>query len=195
MISERCFEELRMIRLGIQSDESVFSAKGIKTSLSTAQISETSHPLPNLHIFRLNKASHIQTKISPCTLPFTVNDPPKTPYTIKQPTKHPQHQNKTPLMMQLHVAFTFALATLPSLISGWTLQLGKDVWDGKGNKKCTGGFTHGKGEKMSWDRAIFSGCCIHMHADEKCGHEVGYSCKDWDKKLGQTVKSFVVTNC
>jgi hypothetical protein len=99
-------------------------------------------------------------------------------------------------LRNMHVQTTIlSMLAIPYLATAWTLQLGGDVWDGKGNQNCKGGFFHRKGEILSWDRAFISDCCVHLYQDAKCSHQVGYSCKDWDKTLGQTVGSFAVSDC
>lgn len=95
--------------------------------------------------------------------------------------------------MKLSIAL---LALTPTaLVNGWVLTLNKQVWDGSGNKGCTGNFKYGKGQLLEWDRAWYSTCCIHLYADGKCDKEVGYSCGSWKKTLSQTVESFKIDSC
>ena len=84
---------------------------------------------------------------------------------------------------------------LPALTSAWTLTLGRDVWEGKKNRGCTG-TNHAAGERLDWDRGFFESCCIRLYGNNQCKDpQAGISCPDWKKTLSQPVRSFQVTNC
>jgi hypothetical protein len=86
------------------------------------------------------------------------------------------------------------LPFLPTAINAWTLVLGGQVFDGTGNRGCSR-VTANAGSRLDWDRATFSDCCVRLYSDSGCGTQVGYSCSDWEKNLGQNVRGFKVTSC
>lgn len=90
---------------------------------------------------------------------------------------------------------TLLALTPMGLVDGWVLTLNKQVWNGEGDKGCTGGFKYGDGQLLEWDRAWYSDCCLHLYQDGKCKTQVGYSCGSWKKTLDQTVESFSVDSC
>jgi hypothetical protein len=95
----------------------------------------------------------------------------------------------------MHMKYLVAASLPLSLVSGWTIQLGQDVWTGTWNKGCTR-TSHRTGEKLSWARAFGSSCCIHLYRNTVCKDPMaGISCPNWSKNLGQDIGSFSVTNC
>lgn len=93
----------------------------------------------------------------------------------------------------------FKILFILSLISvqafAWTLTLGGKVFDGDSNKACTA-VTANSGSQLEWDRGFFEDCCVRLHSDPNCAtQQIGFSCDDWEKVLGQDVKAFQVTNC
>jgi hypothetical protein len=95
----------------------------------------------------------------------------------------------------MHVKHLAAAALPLPLISGWTLQLGQQVWQGTLNKGCTR-TSHRTGEVLSWARSFGSSCCIRLYRNTACKDPMaGISCPSWSKNLGQDIGSFSVTNC
>ncbi|EMD67881.1 hypothetical protein COCSADRAFT_294188 [Bipolaris sorokiniana ND90Pr] len=86
------------------------------------------------------------------------------------------------------------LPAFATAIHAWTLVLGGQVFDGKGNRGCSR-VTANAGSRLDWDRAILSSCCVHLYSDAGCSKQNGYSCSDWEKNLGQNVRAFKVTDC
>ncbi|KAF2013579.1 hypothetical protein BU24DRAFT_424579 [Aaosphaeria arxii CBS 175.79] len=80
------------------------------------------------------------------------------------------------------------LAVAPAAINAWTLTLGGNVWNGKGDRDCKASVT-AKGKALDWANAWYSSCCLHLYNDAGCTNQVGYSCNDWKKTLSQPVKA------
>ncbi|GBC04662.1 hypothetical protein RclHR1_00580027 [Rhizophagus clarus] len=97
------------------------------------------------------------------------------------------------------ISTIFKILFILSLISvqafAWTLTLGGKVFDGTDNLTCTA-VTAFSGSQLSWKRGFFEDCCVRLHSDSLCStQQVGFSCEDWSKVLGQDINAFQVTNC